>query len=247
MHRQILIAIHLAGAALSVALVVSTFLAKGIITSRAQDFALEKTRVVSDPFAAQVENTLNHRVIGKLIPDSARERLATEVATYRTSPDAWLLRLSEGGADRARDFEFPDIENVLARKAVDALAKGVSGIKDHLDESYRGLIFDLRLFASTNVVAFVVAAWLSWIASTPRSRHWLLAYSSLMFFVFAASITAYLDQNWTWSLLTGSYMGWGYPATLGLTTFYGILRISPDLAQTEPAEDSPQPFIGGSR
>ena len=138
------------------ALFVSTFIAKGIITSKAQQFALEKSRVASDPLATKLQETLDHPVIGKLIRDTASERLATDLASYRSSPDAWLLSLAEGGADRAKAFDFPEIENVIARKAVDVLANSVSGIKDHLHESYRGLIFDLRLFASTNVVAFLV-------------------------------------------------------------------------------------------
>lgn len=241
MHRTILIALHLAGAAISLALFASTFFAKGIITYRAQQIALEKSRVASDPFAAKLQETLDQPVLGKLIPASARERLATELAAYRNSPDAWLLSLAEGGADRAKDFDFPEIENVMARKAVDALANRVSGIKDHLAESYRGLIFDLRLFASTNVVAFLVAAWLSWVARTPRSRHWLLAFSGVMLVIFAMSITAYLDQNWAWAILSGYYMGWSYPVMLGIATVYGILRISPELALDQPAKDSPEP------
>jgi hypothetical protein len=241
MLRKILIALHLAGAAISVVLFVSTFVAKGVITSKAQQFALDKSRVASDPLATKLQDTLDHPVIGKLIPDTARERITTELATYQSSPDAWLLSLAEGGADRAKDFDFPEIENAIARKAVDVLADSVSGIKDHMHESYRGLIFDLRLFTSTNVVAFLVAAWLSWIARTPRSRHWLLTFSGLMLIIFAMSINAYRDQNWAWSILTGSYMGWSYPVMLGFAIVYGIVRISPELAQTQPAKDSPEP------
>lgn len=241
MYRNLLIALHLAGVALSVALIVSTFFAKGIITSKAEQIALEKTRVASDPMATKLQETLDRPTLVKLIPDTARERLAAELASYRSSPDAWLRGLAEGGADRVTAFDFPDVKNVIARKALDALAKSVSGIKDYLQESYRELIFDLRLFASTNIVAFASAAWLTWIARTPWSRHWLLAFSGLMLVVFVTSITAYLDQNWAWSILTGSYMGWSYPVSLGIATAYGIVRISPDLAQDQPAEDSPEP------
>jgi len=241
MYRKLLIALHLAGAVLSVALLVSTFVAKGIITSKAQKVVLENSRAASDSLAAKLQKTLDSPVLGKLIPETARQELEAELASYRNSPDTWLLSLAEGGADHAKVFDFPEIENVIARKAVDVLTKGVSELKDHMDESFRGLIFDLRLFASTNVVVFAVAAWLTWIARTPMSRHWLLAFSGLMLGVFVMSITAYFDQNWTWSLLTGSYMGWGYPAILGFATVYGILRISPDLALDAPTEDSPVP------
>jgi len=101
------------------------------------------------------------------------------------------------------------------------------------------LIGDIRLFASTNIVAFGIAAWLSWIARTPRSRHWLLAYSGLMLVVFAISISAYVDQNWTWTILTGNYMGWSYPVILGFVTIYEILRITPDLRRLDPGSELP--------
>lgn len=241
MLRKILIALHLAGAALSVTLLVSTFLAKGIITSKARQIAIDKSRSLSDPLATKVQETLDRRMIGKLIRGDVRERLESELAGYRTSPDAWLIRLAEGGATRAKDFDFPEIESPLARKAVELLTKGVSDLKEHMEKSYRGVIGDIRLFASTNIVAFGFAAWLSWIARTPRSRHWLLAFSGMMLVVFAISISSYLDQNWTWTILTGNFMGWGYPVLLGLLSLCTILKISPDLALSDPGEKPATP------
>lgn len=241
MLRKALLALHLAGAALSVTLLVSTFLAKGIITSKARQVAVDKSRSLADPLAAKVQETLDRPMIGKLIRGDVRDRLESELAGYRSSPDAWLIQLAEGGATRAKDFDFPEIESPLARKAVDLLTKGVSDLKDRLEESYRDLIGDIRLFASTNIVAFGIAAWLAWIARTPRSRHWLIAFSGMMLVVFALSISAYLDRNWTWTILTGSYMGWGYPAFLGILTFCSIMKISPDLAQSDPGKKPSTP------
>jgi hypothetical protein len=234
MLRNILLALHLAGAVLSVTLLVSTFLAKGIITSKARQIAVDKSRGLSDPLAAKVQETLDRPVLGKLIRGEARERLESELADYRTAPDAWLIQLAEGGAGRAKAFDFPEIESPLARKAVDLLKDKVSDLKVHLEESYRDLIGDIRLFATSNIVAFGLAAWLCWIARTPRSRHWLLGFSGLMLVVFAISISSYLDQNWTWVILTGNYMGWAYPASLGILTLYSVVKISPDLARSDP-------------
>lgn len=234
-------ALHLAGATVSLALLASTFVSKGIITAKAHSIAIEKSRLVSDPLVAKLADALEHPVYGKTIPSTAREKLEREMADYNLSPDTWLRRLAEGGPDRAKDFSFPEIKNPLARKTVDAISKGVSALKDHLEESYRDLIGDIRLFAATNIAAFGIAAWLSWIARTPRSRHWLIPFSGLMLWILAISIHAYLGQNWTWSILTGSYMGWTYPAVLGFTTIYGIYRITPDLAKSDPGKLPPTP------
>lgn len=241
MLRKILLALHLAGAALSITLLVSTFLAKGIITAKARQVAIDKSRSLSDPLADKVQETLDRPMLGKLIRGEARERLESELADYRTAPEDWLIQLAEGGAGRAKAFDFPEIESPLARKAVDVLTKGVSDLKDHLEENYRDLIGDIRLFASTNIVAFGFAAWLSWIARTPSSRHWLLAFSGMMLVVFAISTSSYLDQNWTWTILTGNYMGWGYPVLLGLLSLCTIVKISPDLVLSDPGEKPATP------
>ncbi|MCW1924669.1 hypothetical protein OKA05_19040 [Luteolibacter arcticus] len=234
MFRKLLIALHLAGAALSVALFVSTFVAKGVITSKARAAAIEKSRGASDPLATRLQETLERPVLGKLIRGKVRERLESELADYRAAPEDWLGRLAEGGAERAKAFDFPEIDHPLARKAVDSLISGVSDLRRRLEDSYRSLIFDLRLFAATNLVAFVLAAFLARVAATPRARHWLLGYSFVMLLAFAASIFLYVDQNWTWNILRNNHMGWGYPAVLGVITLYGIIRITPELFLSRP-------------
>jgi hypothetical protein len=237
MFRKVLIALHLAGVALSIALLVSTFVAKGIITSKAREAAVEKSRGLSDPLAAKLEETLERPVLGKLIRGSVRERLETELSDYRANPDGWMSRLAEGGADRAKAFDFPELEHPLARKAVETLTQGVSDLKGHLEESYRGLILDLRLFAATNLVAFLLATCLAWVAKTPRAQHWLLGYSTIMLLAFAVSISLYVNQSWTWNLLRNNHMGWRYPAILGIITAYGLLRVTPELFFSRPASD----------
>lgn len=232
MLRKILLALHLAGAALSIALLVSTFAAKGIITSKARQVAVDKSRALADPLAAKVQDTLDRPMLGKLIRGDARERLESELNDYRTAPEAWLIELAEGGTGRAKAFDFPEIESPLARKAVDLLTKGVSDLKDRLEESYRDLITDLRIFAATNLAAFLLAAALAWVARTPRASHWLNGYSLVMLLAFAASIFLYVDQNWSWNLLRNDHMGWRYPAILGAVTVFGILRVTPDLFMT---------------
>jgi hypothetical protein len=230
MLRKILIALHLIGAALSIALLVSTFVAKGLITSKAREIAIEKSRGLSDPLVVNLEETLERPVLGKLIPGRIRGRLEAELSDYKANPDDWMSRLAKSGADRAKAFDFPELEQPLARKAVENLVQGFSNLKEHLEESYRGLILDLRLFAATNLVAFLVAASLAWVARTPRAQHWLLAYSFVMLPMIGISIAFYLDRNWTWSLLRNDYMGWSYPVVMGVVTLYVLLvEVTPQL------------------
>ena len=234
MLRKILIALHLLGAALSIALLVSTYSAKSLIVSTAKDMAVEKSKGYADPIAEKLRETLDRPVIGKLIPDNVRGRLEKELNDYETSAEDWLKRLAAGGVNRAKEFDFPEIQNPLARKAVDALNGKVSEVRSRLDATYDGLIRDLRLFAITNLVAFLLAAVLCLLARTPRSRHWLLAYSFMMLGTAVVSIAFYVGQNWIWNILRNDYLGWQYPVVVGVVALYGVVSISADLFLTRP-------------
>jgi hypothetical protein len=228
---------HLAGAILSLALLVSTFLAKGIITTKAREIAVEKTRHLADPFASKLQDSLDGKVTGTLIRGKGRERLEAELGSYLASPDAWLIRLADGGAERARDFDFPEVEQPLARKVLDTLAGQVAKLKSHVQDSYHGLIVDLRIFAGTNLAAFLFAAWLCTRKTTHRVRFHLLAFSCILLVAAAFSILVYVDQNWTWTILTRSYFGWGYPALLGAVTIYLLIKVAPSLHHQEPTHE----------
>jgi len=234
MLRKILIALHLMGAALSIALLVSTYSAKSLIVSTAKDMAVEKSRNYSDPIAEKLRETLDRPVIGKLIRGNVRERLEAELHAYESSAESWLKRLAAGGINRAKEFDFPEIQQPLARKALDALKGKVTEVKTRLDVTYQGLLADLRLFAITNLVAFLVAAVLCLLARTPRSRQWLLAYSFMMLGSAVVSIAFYVGQNWIWNILRNDYLGWQYPVVVGVVALYGIVSITGDLFFTRP-------------
>jgi hypothetical protein len=228
--RRLLIFFNLAGAALSVALLLSTFFAKGIITSKARQIAIDKSRQYADPLVGKLEETLNRPVVGRLIGGKPREALEREMQEYRNSPDEWLEELAEEGAAKAKQYDFPEVTQPLARKALDALKRELGELKDHMQASYRNLISDLRLFANTNLIAFLVIAWLCWIARTPSAIHWLVGYSILMSLALVISILFYVQQNWVWSIFSNDYMGWNYPTGLGIATAYLVIRFTPEIA-----------------
>ena len=234
MLRNLLIAFHVIGAALSIALLVSTYSAKSIITNKAKEMAVEKSRDIADPIADKLRDTLNRPVIGKLIRGGVRERLEAELHAYEASAEDWLKRLAMGGINRAKDFDFPEVQQPIARKALDALKGKVSEVKTRLDASYQGLLADLRLFAITNLVAFLLAAVLCWLARTPHSRRWLVAYSVIMLGTTIVSIAFYVGQNWFWNFLRNDYLGWQYPAVVGALSLVGIVRVSLDLVFPRP-------------
>lgn len=229
---KILAALNLLGAVVSISLLVTTFFAEGFIVRRARQFALDKTRTYLESAIPTTEKLLgNPQVAGKL-PASVKEKLTTEISTYRKSPEQWLLEIAEGTGDRAGDFEFPEIKNPLARLAMDSLTRRIAGAPDHFKRSLANLILDLRIFATTHLVVFGVAAGLCLVARTPKWRFWLGIWSCLLLVTTVMCAAMYLDQSqfqWLWKILTNRYEGWAYAGTHLAITAYLAFKILPKI------------------
>jgi hypothetical protein len=240
--RILLILLHLAGAGLSLALLLSTWHAKPIIVNKARAVAVEKCRKYSDPIAGKVQETLDRQVIGKLIRGNVRARLEEELGEYRASPGDWLSKLALGGVEYAKRFDFPEIDNPLARKALDAIKAEVAGLKARVQDTYDKLIADIRLFATTNLVVFLIAAILAFLARTPKAKAALLGLSVLLLVVAVVSASCYIGQNWSWALLQNDFMGWDYPLGMGVATLLVATLIGLEVLR----HSSPRPSLTSS-
>ena len=226
---KILAALNLLGAVISIALLAATFFAQGFIIREARQFALGKTRAYLEPAIPKAEKILGNPLVMKALPKSVEEKIESEIADYRESPEKWLLELAEGTRNRAGKFDFPEIKNPLARKALDSLTQRVAGARDYFKSSFANLILDLRIFATIHLVVFLVAAGLCFLARTPRLRFWLCVWSSLLLVTTLLSASLYLGQSWLWVILTNRYQGWAYGSTHLLITGYFVCRFLPEI------------------
>lgn len=231
---KILAGLNLLGALVSVVLLASTWFTRGVIVGKAQFFALEKTRAYVDPVIPGAERLLDQPIVSRSLPRAVRERLASELEDYRKSPDDWLLAKAMSTRKQAAEYDFPEITNPLARKSLDFLTKRLAGASAHFKRSLDGLIRDLRIFAATNLVVFLIAAGLCLAAKTAYWRFWLTVWSALLLVSSGISILLYVDQMWVWSILMNRYRGWAYAGTHGVITLYLAARILPSLRAPSP-------------
>jgi hypothetical protein len=232
-----LAAINLLGAVISLVLLASTWFGQGIIVREARQFALHKTRTYLEAVIPKVEKLVGNPLVAKTLPPSVKEKLNRELAEYRESPEEWLLEIAEGASDRARDFEFPEVWNPLARTALDFIVKQMAQAREHFKKSLSNLIRDLRIFAITNSSAFLIAGWLSLVARTRQMRCWLGAWSVALFVATLLASFIYVGQSWLWNILTNSYYGWTYAATHLVITFCLIIKILPTPEAEVPMDD----------
>jgi len=185
---RVLVILNFLGVAVSALLLASTWFAKGIIVHQAQTIALEKTRSFLAPAVSGAEKLLDQPLVAKALPPSVKTKLADEIATYQHSPDEWLLKIANGTRDRAREFDFPEVRNPLARKSLDFVTTRLAGARGHFKNSFDNLIRDLRIFSATNLIIFLTAGGLCFIAKTPRSRRLLAIWSAVLFVATVVSI-----------------------------------------------------------
>lgn len=217
---RILLVLNLIGALVSATLLVSTWLAKGVIVTHAHDHALEVTRRHLDPAMEKAANLLDDPRLSKLVPREVREKLGNEVTTYRESPDEWLRDKMRATPADAETWRFPEIKSPLARKSFDFVTKKLGGAKDHFERSFENLILDLRIFSGTNLAAFLLGAWLSRKPADPATRRMFLAWSVFLALGTAFSITLFADRNIVWDLLWNRHFGWGYSACVAASTLW---------------------------
>jgi hypothetical protein len=233
-YSKILAGLNLLGALVSVVLLASTWFTRGVIVDKAQSFALEKTRAYLDPVIPGAERLLDQPIVSRALPKTVRERLAAEIEDYRKSPDDWLLAKARSTREQAAEYDFPEITNPLARKSLDFLTKRLAGASAHFKRSFDGLIRDLRIFATTNLVVFLCAAGLCLAAKTPYWRFWLSVWSALLLVASVISVFLYIDQMWVWNILMNRYQGWTYAGMHLGVTIYLAYRILPSLRAPGP-------------
>jgi hypothetical protein len=227
-HRvKILIALNLLGALVSLALFVSTWFARGVIVAKVQTIALETTRSHLDPVIPEAERQLAQPLARRMIPAAVKAKLAGEIEAYRKSPEAWLLAKASGTRRQAEEWRFPEVKNPIARSAMDFLVKSLAGASAHFRKSFDSLIQDLRIFAGTNLLVFLIAAALCFLAKFPQQRFWLTAWSAVLALATVLSINLYVGQSWVWNVLTNRYQRWTYAVTLVLISLYLAMRILP--------------------
>jgi hypothetical protein len=224
-----LTALNFLGAVISVLLFSSTFFAKGIITQRVQKIALEKTRAKLESAIPATEKLLSNPIINKAIPEKAKEKLTQEIADFQSSPEEWMTKLVKGGRERAKDFDFPEIKNPIARKSLDVLKEKIEGAGDHFQASAAALVKDLRIFSGVNTCSFLIAAAMCFYAKTPTMRLLLGSWSAILLIATIMSINFYIDQNWVWKFMSNSYGGWEYLVGHLFITGFLTVRCGPEL------------------
>ena len=189
-----------------------TFVAKTHIEKLAITFAISKTRTYADPLFEKAEEKFQHPAAQKLIPSDKKQLIENEILAYQKDPDSYLIQLAQ--KEKSADHNSGPFNMLYSWKKT---------VTDYLSETLKVLLRDLRIFASSNLIAGSIALFFA-LRSPPKIRKLLVWLSFLMFLAICYCSYLYIDDLSFFKLLMRWQMGWSYPGLLFLTVIQLFLR-----------------------
>lgn len=191
-----------------------TFFAREYITRQAQDFVVVRTQRLADPAVALAEQALHAPSIKHVLDEESVRTARQEIAAYHQDPRAYITRLVRGEGENRPAVTTSS--NPLRERA----ARWKNGIQAHFTRTLDRLFWDLRIFLGSNLAASLAAAWCARRAN-PNQTKWLFGTAGLLLASVAYGTYLYLDGFTYFRILFNTYLGWWYPALLGIT-FLGL-------------------------
>lgn len=213
-----------------------TFFARGYLTGLAHDFLIDRTRRLSEPAVEAAALALQAPGIRKVLDDEAIQTARHEVDDYRQDPRAYVAKLVAGELP-AVHAAAPGRDAPLRERVV----RWKGRIREHFDRTLDRLLWDLRIFSGSNLAAALVAAWCA-LRARQGPVLWLLGVAGLLLASVAYGAYMYLDGFTYCRILFSTYVGWWYPALLGIT-FLG-LYLEYGRREAAPPDPLPQPAAG---
>lgn len=140
--------------------------------------------------------------------------ITAQISTYRADPQRYIDQVTSGRA-------MPQAEGWLGKTLASfkESAKPIISlprqIHDHFRRVFENLVFDLRIFAVSNIIGFAVVAWLTHGLSEQSRRLQIQAF--ILFLATGYALSVYIKQDWFFNLLLDYHMGVMYPFLIVVT------------------------------
>lgn len=193
-----------------------TFLLRDYLTGLAQEFVIDRTRAYADQVVAAADRAVNVPGVQRFLKADQVDAARLEIAAYRADPRGYIAGLVAGNSPAVTD---PGPGAAVA----DQLLYWKAQVRGHFDRTMDRLMFDLRIFFGTNLAVALVTAACAWRARG-RMFVWLVPAAVLLVVSLGFSAYMYVDGFTYFTILTNSYLGWGYPRLLGLVFLFLLLR-----------------------
>lgn len=203
--RRTVLALNAMAAAFFACFLAYTFAARQHLDGLARRFVTEKTVQYSAPIVELADVSLATPAVRRALTAEQLAAIRQEIAEYRQNPSHYVAELTRpAGLAMQPAQPIPPLAKVAAIK---------ERIRAFYDNTLKALVDDLRIFATSNLLAATIALSLAWRSRerTPRSVVW---FSFLMFASVLYGSCLYLDDLTFFRILFRSHMGWWYAVFL---------------------------------
>ncbi len=213
--RKTMIIVNGVTALFFIAFFAYTFFARQQIDNVAREFLTEKTQEYAKPVVEFADKTLKNRIVRALLSAEQIAAFESEIVAYRRDPQQYIGQLTGQRVPAA----MQNVKNPLLLK----LIKWKDNVRAYYDKALQELIWDLRIFAGSNIIAASIGAWIAYHARDKISKR-LVVMSFLLISTIVFCVFMYIDSMSFFSILTRSHLGWWYPVLL-IGVFIGLYRL----------------------
>ena len=207
--------------------------ARSHLDGLARRFVTEKTLEYSQPVVDLAEKTLDSPIVRRLLTAQQLTTIRREIIAYRKDPLNYIADLTR----HAKLGVKPEKPNPLLAKVAAIKAQ----IRKFYDETLEALIVDLRIFATSNLCAALIALGVA-CSSRGKTRSSLLGISVILCVAVVYCTYLYINDLTFFRILFQLHMGWTYPASLVVAfafLYYDYLRASMALEEFQSGRPYP--------
>lgn len=199
------------------AAIIYTIVGKDHLRQLAADHISQKLQPRAEKSATFLAEVLQTRTVRNIVKQEHIDAAMAEIEQFKAAPRAYIRSLTAADSPLALQAHAAIPDHVAAK-----MADWRRSIRHHFDRVYGRLLWDVRLFAFSNLAAACASLFLvARFGAHPK----VVAISIILFLsmLFAGSI--YIDRNWFFTILTDSFMGLWYPVVLSLCFIYLYRRL----------------------
>jgi hypothetical protein len=204
-------------AAFFLAAIFYTLVGKDHLRQLAADYVSQKLQPRVERSVTLIAGALQTQAVRNAVKEEQIAAAIAEIERFKISPRAYIRSLTAADSPLALRTQAAIPDPVTAK-----MADWRQSIHRHFHRVYDRLLWDLRIFAPSNLIAACASLFLV----RRFGPHPKVVAISLVLFVamlFAASV--YIDRSWFFAILTGSFMGMWYPIVIGVSFVYLYRRL----------------------
>lgn len=216
--KKLLIFVQILFACIFLVAFVSSFFVVDIVKEKARHAITEKVVASTTSKVALAEELLNTKAANRYLQDYQIDVIKDELATFKADPNAYVQAMTMSNTDIPIIPPSLTSKNPLKNAFFEKIFFWKKDLKSYFNKSFSALINDIRTFLVINAVALIVAAFVGLRATSLNGG--LMSLSAAITLATILAVSCYVDQDWLFSILLNSYMGYGYASGIIFLTAY---------------------------